>query len=258
MDNDLTKIRAYGDHHDDGLMQLSFTLPVKASDQAREAARLYLEKLGFKKPLISWMESMGENFSFFVGYGHTDVSLDFTQVQVIKPEFPILPYEDLIELVKKEIGRTIVVVGAATGSDAHTVGIDAILSIKGIHGDKGLEYYPFFQVVNLRAQVSNAVLVEKAAQAGADAILVSKLVTQQDQHLEDLKELVGLLKSHEKLSKNLVKIVGGPRMDQLTAKSVGFDAGFGPGSLPKEVANYIVHEIIRRQEGAKGQGRVDS
>lgn len=255
MNPDLTKLRPYGDHLDDGKIQISFTLPVKASDEAKEAARQYLEKLGLVHPLICWMEGTGE-FCFFVGYGYATATVDITRIQVTKPEFPLRNREELEALVKEKLGRKITVVGGATGSDAHTVGIDAILSIKGIAGDKGLEYYPFFKVVNLRAQVSNDLLVAKAAEQQADAILVSKLVTQQDQHLKDLKDLVELLKNAEGLSPNLIKIVGGPRMDHRTARSVNFDAGFGPGTKPSEVANYIVHELIRRSEHAEGKDRL--
>ena len=39
-------IRAYGDRRDDGVIQLSFTLPVPLSDKAREAARLFCTQLG--------------------------------------------------------------------------------------------------------------------------------------------------------------------------------------------------------------------
>ena len=252
MNNDPKNLRAYGDHLNDGKLQVSFTLPVKASAEAKEAARLYLEKLGLQHPLVAWMEPVGEGFSFFVGYGYATASVDFTAVKVLKPEIPIVSPQELSDLVKKKLGRPIVVVGGTTGSDAHTVGIDAILSIKGIHGQKGLEYYPFFKVINLRAQVSNELLAEKAALAKADAILVSKLVTQQDQHLKDLQELVEILKKETRLPSPLLKIVGGPRMDHRIARSIGFDAGFGPGTMPAEVANYIVHELIRRQESGKG------
>lgn len=246
MEKNLKKLRPYGDHLDDGKVQISFALPISPSDEAKEAARCYLEKLGLIHPLIACMEPMGEGFCFFVGYGYAEPTIDVTTIKVPKPEFPIVSREALMNLVREKVGRPIVVVGGTTGSDAHTVGIDAILSIKGIHGDKGLEYYPFFKVVNLRAQVSNSVLVEKAVAMKADAILVSKLVTQQDQHLKDLGELLDLLKGEARLPAHLVKIVGGPRMDHRTARSVGFDAGFGGGTKPSEVANYIVHELVKR------------
>jgi beta-lysine 5,6-aminomutase beta subunit len=242
-------IKPYGDHRDDGKMQLSFTLPVPAGELAKEAARLYLERLGFLHPQVCSMEPMGEEFSFFVAYAYATPHVDLTKITLHKPDFPVLPAEELTALVQKEIRRKIVVVGATTGSDAHTVGIDAILSIKGIAGDKGLESYPFFKVVNLRAQVDNQHLVDKAVELKADAILVSKMVTQQDQHLEDLKALSKMIRGEGRLTAQLVKIAGGPRIDHRIARSVGFDAGFGPGTKPSEVANFIVHEIIRRTSG---------
>ena len=39
-------IRAYGDRRDDGVIQLSFTLPVPLSDKAKEAARRFCTELG--------------------------------------------------------------------------------------------------------------------------------------------------------------------------------------------------------------------
>lgn len=249
MKKDLSRIRPYGDRLDDGKMQLSFTLPIPANDVAREAARLYLERLGYKNVQVVSMESMGEEFSFFVAYGDAAPHIDVSRIRVPRPEFPVLPFEDLSRLAREKVKRRIVLVGGTTGSDAHTVGIDAILSIKGVSGDRGLEYYPIFKVVNLRAQVSNEVLVQKATESQADAILVSQVVTQQDQHLDNLRSLSKLIRAEKRLTPHLLKIVGGPRMDHRTAKSVGFDAGFGPGTKPSEVANYIVHELVRRVTG---------
>ncbi len=229
-------------------MQISFTLPLPVGAEAKEAARLYLEKLGLERVEISCMEPMGDEFSFFVAYGHATHDIDVTRIHVPKPEHPQLPHQELLRLAQK-IGRPIVIVGGTTGSDAHTVGIDAILSMKGIAGDKGLESYPIFQVTNLRAQVSHEDLIRRASELKADAILVSKIVTQQDQHLKGLKELFALLKKDKRLNPHLIKIAGGPRLDHRIARSVGFDAGFGPGTKPSEVANYIVHELVRRVKG---------
>lgn len=256
MKKDLHSIRPYGDHLDDGRMQLSFTLPVPAGPEAKEAARLYVEKMGLTGVDVVWMESMGGEFTWLVVYGQATPTVDFTKIRVPRPEFPCLSFEELMKLAREKVRKRIVVVGGTTGSDAHTVGIDAILSIKGIKGDKGLEYYPFFRVINLRAQVDNRDLVQKAVENQADAILVSKLVTQQDQHLKDLRELARLLRDEKRLPRTLLKLVGGPRMDHATARKIGFDAGFGPGTKPSEVANYIVHELTRRSSGdisPKGQ-----
>ena len=45
------------------------------------------------------------------------------------------------EWIGEHIGRDIVVVGASIESDAHTVGIDAIIQMKGFHGHFGLERF---------------------------------------------------------------------------------------------------------------------
>ncbi len=44
--------------------------------------------------------------------------------------------------IREKLGRKIVVVGACTGFDAHTVGIDAIMNMKGYNHHFGLERYP--------------------------------------------------------------------------------------------------------------------
>jgi len=242
---DLKHLKLYGDHLGDGAIQLSFTLPVKLSAEAKEAAKLFAEKMGLERVLIAQAERIGEHFSFFVVYAHAPFSLDFTKIKVPQAQFQKLDREEIEGIIQKKLGRKIVVVGATTGSDAHTVGIDAILNKKGFAGDYGLESYAGFKIYNLRAQVSNHELVQKAKELKADAILVSKLVTQQDQHLKDLKELQKLLKQ-EKLS--LLKIVGGPRMTHAIATKLGFDAGFGSGTLPSEVASFIVLKLSKNQK----------
>ena len=45
-------------------------------------------------------------------------------------------------------------------------------------------------------------------------------------------------------------LLGGPRIDHRLALELGFDAGFGPGTKPSDVANFIVHAAA----AAHGQG----
>lgn len=244
--NDLKRLKPYGDRTGDGAVQLSFTLPVPLSPEAKEAARLFAEKMGLERVNVATGESIGKGFSYFVVYGFATESIDFTRIKVPTPKFKKLEFDEIVEMAHEKIGRKVVVVGATTGSDAHTVGIDAILNRKGYAGDFGLEAYPCFQVVNLRAQVENQELVAKAAFHGADAILVSKLVTQQDQHLKDLKDLLKAAKQDKNLPSHVLKIAGGPRITHEAAVKLGFDAGFGAGTLPSEVASFIVQELAKR------------
>ena len=82
------------------------------------------------------------------------------------------------EYIKENIGRKLVLVGASTGTDAHTVGIDAIMNMKGYAGHYGLERYDMIDAYNLGSQVPNEEFLAKAVELGADALLVSQTVTQ--------------------------------------------------------------------------------
>lgn len=240
------KLKPYGDRLDDGQIQMSFTFPVSASLEAKEAAKRYVEQLGLRDVSICAMEPMGKNFTYFVAYGRCQHSIDLTRIVVPKVEVPCMKYEELTEYMSRNIGKQLVVIGACTGSDAHTVGIDAIMNMKGYAHDYGLERYPLFKAYNLRSQLSNADLVEKAVELSADAILVSQVVTQRDSHINNLKELHDLIKGDKRLKKELVVIIGGPRLDHAQALKLGFDAGFGPGTRPSQVASFIVHEYMKR------------
>ncbi|MBN1282985.1 MAG: cobalamin-dependent protein, partial [Proteobacteria bacterium] len=240
------KLRPYGDRLDDGQMQLSFTLPVAASPEAREAARRYVEGLGLRDVSICAMDPMGSSFAYFVAYGRAQHTIDITKIIVPKVEVPLMKYEDLVAYMSRNIERPIVVIGACTGSDAHTVGIDAIMNMKGFAHDYGLERYPLFKAVNLRSQLSNASLIDKAVELGADAMLVSQVVTQRDSHIHNLKDLHELIKGDKRLKRELIVIIGGPRLDHAHALKLGFDAGFGPGTRPSQVASFIVHEFMKR------------
>lgn len=244
----LRRIKPYGDVLDDGAMQLSFSLPVDAGPEAREAAKKYVEKMGLSEVHVASMEPVGKGVSFFVVYGHGKQSIDFTRIKTPKAKFQKMDFEEIQEFAKEKIRRKLVVLGATTGTDAHTVGLDAIMNMKGYLGDYGLERYDCFKTFNLRSQVDNRELVRQAEKHRADAILVSRIVTQRGKYLHELKELGKMLKGNKNLRKPLIKIVGGPRMSHGQATKLGFDAGFGPGTLPSEVASYLVQEYTRRMK----------
>jgi beta-lysine 5,6-aminomutase beta subunit len=160
-----------------------------------------------------------------------------------------LTHDEIEERVAKRLGRRIVVVGACTGSDAHTVGIDAVLNYKGYAGDKGLESYKCFEAHNLGAQVENVELAARARALKADAILVSQVVTQRNCHKDNANALVDLLREQNHRDKVLL-LLGGPRIDHKLALELGFDAGFGPGTKPSDVANYLVHRLCGEETGS--------
>ncbi len=242
---DKTAVKPYGDTLNDGKVQLSFTLPLQASPEAREAARKLAGKMGFEEVEVVEMKEMGEGFSFFLLYGKSEYSIDATRIKVAKVETEAMSYYEINDFIKEKIGRKIVVVGACTGSDAHTVGLDAIMNMKGYAGEYGLERYPEVDAYNMGSQVPNEKLIQKAIEVNADAILISQVVTQKEVHIKNLTELVELLEA-EGLRDNFLVIVGGPRINHELALELGFDAGFGTGTLPPDVGSYIVQTIVER------------
>jgi beta-lysine 5,6-aminomutase beta subunit len=238
-------IRPYGDRRDDGVVQLSFVLPVAAGERAREAAAEVARRMGLEGVHVAAMERAADGYTFCVVYGRTPVAIDWDALDVPEVVTRKKGFDELNELIAREVGRRIVVLGACTGSDAHAVGIDAIMNMKGYAGDYGLERYPMFDAKNLGSQVENAALARLAKERRADAVLVSQVVTQRDVHKENARQLLDEL---ERLGirRDVVAILGGPRLDHRTALELGFDAGFGPGTRPSDVANYLVGEVLRR------------
>ena len=142
-------------------------------------------------------------------------------------------------------------VGGCIGTDAHTVGIDAILNVKGWAGEKGLEYYRELKVVNLGAQVSVPQLVERSREEKADAILVSQVVTQRDAHIVNTKEMSAAFRESYPSDRRPLLIVGGPRFDESMAAELGVDRVFARGTTPGEVASYLTHQLVTGRARAR-------
>ena len=239
---DSSFIQAYGDALGDGAVQLSFTLPIDAGPLARAAALNLAEKMGIEQGEVVHMAAQGTGFSFFIVYGCCRHAVDLSALQVTEAEYEDMSFFEINDYIKDNIGRKINVVAACTGTDAHTVGIDAIMNMKGYNGEYGLERYPWINAWNLGSQVANTALVAEAHKRKADGILVSQIVTQRDVHIPNLTQLVELLEA-EGLRQKVVLVVGGPRME------LGYDAGFGAGTTPRQVASFIAREIANRKLG---------
>jgi beta-lysine 5,6-aminomutase beta subunit len=249
-------VRPYGDTTGDGRVQLSFTLPVPFGDETEraraEGAALQLAaKMGLDPAMVVHAKGMGPDFTFFIVYGRVSHLVDLSTVTVTEREFPVLPAAEVNLRIRSALGRKMVVVGACIGTDAHTVGIDAILNVKGHAGEKGLEYYREIRVVNLGSQVGVADLVARAAAEHADAVLVSQVVTQRDAHLTNTREMSAAFHADFGPRRPLL-VVGGPRFDPSAAHDLGVDKIFGRGTTPGEVASYLVHALAPVPGGSGG------
>jgi beta-lysine 5,6-aminomutase beta subunit len=242
----MSVIRPYGDTTGDGRIQVSFTLPVPfgtATEKARaEGAAMQLAaKMGLEPAMVVHAKGMGPDYTFFIVYGRVSHLVDLSQVVVAEREFPLLSSAEVNLRIRSNLGRKLVVVGACIGTDAHTVGIDAILNVKGHSGEKGLEYYREIKVVNLGAQVAVPDLVARAQDEGADAVLVSQVVTQRDAHISNAKEMSSAFDAAG--PRRPLLVVGGPRFDPSMASELGVDRIFGKGTTPGEVASYLAHAL---------------
>jgi beta-lysine 5,6-aminomutase beta subunit len=246
MNNEI--IKPYGDTLNDGIVQLSFTLPVEDGARAKKAAQKYVEALNFTDVSVAHSTKIAENFTFFVVYAKAIPEIDYSTITATEVETVQMNFYEINEMVRSRLNRPLVVVGATIGTDAHTVGIDAIMNMKGYNQDYGLERYPEMVACNMGAQIPCEKLIEKALELEADAILVSQTVTQKDAHIRNFTEFVELLEA-ENLRSRFIVIAGGPRVTNDLAIELGYDAGFGPGTLPSHVAAYLITKMVERLDG---------
>ena len=242
----MAEIRPYGDATDDGQVQVSFTLPIAESERARQAALKLAQKMGLQRSQVVHMKAMGPDFTFFIVYGRTMHRIDPDELVIEERDFPLLSYPEVNRLIREHLKRQLVVVGACTGTDAHTVGLDAILSMKGFAGDHGLEYFTEMRVANMGAQVTTEEIVETTKREQADAVLISQVVTQRDAHIFHLKEVRDALVDAG-IRDGLVLVGGGPRFSAEQAAELGYDRIFGRGTTPSEVASYLTTALLQKR-----------
>jgi len=240
-------IKPYGDTYNDGKIQISFTLPVPKSARGVAAAKEMAKSMGFIDPSVVHVEALDNNFSFYIVYGSVKNSIDYDKIKVEEITSTALTREEIENLISSNFDRDIVFVGASTGTDAHTVGIDAIMNMKGFAGHYGLERYHGIEAYNLGSQVLNEDFVKIAKEKKADVLLVSQTVTQKDVHLKNMIDLVELLES-EGMRDDVVLIAGGARVTHSLAKELGYDAGFGPGSFAEDVATFAITALINKKK----------
>ncbi|HEX2075602.1 MAG TPA: OAM dimerization domain-containing protein [Geodermatophilus sp.] len=240
---DGTVVRPYGDTTGDGMVQTSFTLPVPAGPRADGAALQLAHKMGIDPAMVVHSHPIGAGHTFFVVYGSVRHLVDLDAVEVEERDYPLLTPGEVDLAVRTRLRRKLVVLGACIGTDAHTVGIDAILNVKGFAGEKGLEYHREMAVTNLGAQVPVPELVARARAERADAVLVSQVVTQRDAHLRNTRELAAAFREAMGEFRPLL-VVGGPRFEPRMAADLGVDRVFGRGTTPGEVASYLVSALI--------------
>jgi len=233
-----TYIKPYGDTMDDGKVQLSFTLPIEWSESADEAARQLVAKMGFTDVAVAEGRRIASGFSFFVVYASTPVAIDVETIAAPATKTQSMSMDEIDALVRERIGRKVRIAGAC-------VGIDAILNMKGYKGDYGLERYKEFETFNLGSQVAVEDLAAFVRDEKIDAVLASQVVTQKGSDIANFTALSELIEA-EGIRERVLLIAGGPRVTNLLATELGYDAGFGRGTLPSEVAAFVAQRLADR------------
>ncbi|SFL91447.1 lysine 5,6-aminomutase subunit beta [Pelosinus propionicus] len=238
-------VKPYGDTLNDGMVQLAFTLPIPLSNAAKEAARQLTVSMGLEEVAVAHAEGISDTFSFFIVYGKCSHGVNLDEISIPEVALEVLSKKEIDDFIRTHLKRKLNVVGACIESDAHTVGIDAIMNIKGFNGHKGLESYHEINAVNMGAQVACEEVIHKVYEIQADAILISQVVTQKNIHITNLTRLVDMLEA-EGLRDKVTLVVGGPRISHELAKELGYDAGFSSNTYAEHVASFLVQEVKRK------------
>lgn len=250
MPNKMKMIRPYGDTLNDGKVQLSFSLPVPCNALGEEAAKSMAIKMGIHNPAVVHSAPLSDAFSFYIVYGTVEHQIDINDLSVVEVESKSMSKEEIEAFIEENFETPLVFIGASTGTDAHTVGIDAIMNMKGYNGNYGLERYKGIKAINLGGQVDNETLLEKAIEYQADVILISQTVTQKDIHIQNLTSFIELLEAENKRDQFIV-IIGGARINHGLAKELGYDAGFGSKKYAYDVASYAIQMLKDQQKKLK-------
>ena len=112
----MSLIRPYGDTTGDGMVQLSFTLPIAHSKVAEGAAVQLANKMGMDPALVVHAKPIGQEngqggFTFFVVYGRVNHLVDPSTVEVVERDYPLLTPKEANAAIKRSMRRRLVVVG---------------------------------------------------------------------------------------------------------------------------------------------------
>ncbi len=245
MPNHKHLIRPYGDTLNDGKVQISFSLPVPCNALGEEAAKQMSLKMGIHNPSVVHSAPLSDAFSFYIVYGTVEHQIDTNALHVVEVDSESMSKEEVEQYIEENFNTPLVFIGASTGTDAHTVGIDAIMNMKGYNGNYGLERYKGIEAINLGGQVDNETLLEKAIAYHADVILISQTVTQKGIHVQNLTSFIELLEAENKRDQFIV-IIGGARINHGLAKELGYDAGFGSKKYAFDVASFAVQALKKK------------
>ena len=161
--------------------------------------------------------------------GKIGFDIDLTELE-LPEEVETLSEAEIREAVRDQ---PMTVVAATVGEDEHSVGMKEILDIKhgGIEGF-GIKYH----YLGTSCPVDK--LVDAAIETRADAILISTIISRNNVHYENMRELADTC-LEKGVRDRLILVAGGTQVVNEAAVEAGMDAGFGRGSHGIDVASFL-------------------
>jgi D-ornithine 4,5-aminomutase subunit beta len=220
----------------DGTVLIQLFVP-QNEDIAPVYAVEMAKKMGLVDPeVINTMVLHPAEGCFVEVKGKVAFDIDKTTLKIPEKEI-ILPEQELRDAVKA-VGLR--VVAGTVGEDEHSVGLREILDIK--HG--GIEKYGV-KYHYLGTSVPIGKLVDAAIETGAQAILISTIISHNDVHRAQMKKLAELCRE-KGIRDKVVLIAGGTQVNRDMAKETGLDATFGRGTKGIHVVNAMVKALKAR------------
>ena len=226
----------------DGVALVELMIPERA-EIAVEAALEMARRMGLGDPEVVNLQVLQPAEGCFVEVkGHVGFDVDKTEL-TIPEKIELLPEEELRQFVTD---HGITVVAGTVGEDEHSVGMREILDIK--HG--GLEKYGV-KYHYLGTSVPIEKMVDAAIESGADAILISTVISHNEVHRTMMKKLAELTRERG-IRDQKVLIAGGTQVSRDMAAETGLDATFGRGTKGIDVLDAIVRTMRGRELGKAG------
>lgn len=242
----MNPIKPFGEQINDGVVQMSFTLPV-AQEYAEAAAKAIVLKMGFSGCAVVHQKDLDDANTFIVvvgtGLKHS-VELEQTKKTF---RLNIDGCREYLAKRRAKLGRPLRFIGGCLGTEIHSIGLDSIMQMKGVNGSPGLESYEHVETLNLGIQSSPSILLKRAKEWKADVILASVTVSHNDHHLVQLSRLIEISRAWE-LRDNFCFIAGGMSVSHDIAKKLGYDLGFGKGANAEKLIVNLIECFVQRTE----------
>lgn len=161
-----------------------------------------------------------------------------SQASTEQGALPALPHE-MARDIAKQLGRRIIIAGVCWGAEAHKMLLDPLFTLKGYLGDPGLEAYAGFEVIQFKPSERVEDLIRACVEKKADVVVVARVTASNETLISDLKFFVEGLNQAGGVQHKFIKVAISPKLTNEEARSIGFEAGFGTGTMPSQLIGVI-------------------